>query len=64
MHLKYEDIEKYDKLVRRHFLLAQMRKVGTKKLIWTEGYARVATLEALEDCIKFKFEKGTKCSVD
>lgn len=57
MNLTVEIIQKYDKIVREKYPVAQMRKILPSELTWVNEYATVAILKALNGKVLFKWQR-------
>lgn len=58
--MKIETIEKYDTIVRKKYLTAEIRKVNENKIIWIENGERVANLTDSDGYEDFSFEYDFK----
>ena len=57
MNLTVELVQKYDKIVREKYPVAQMRKISPSSLTWTDEGVIVATLKTLENKELFKWQR-------
>lgn len=58
--MNIETIEKYDMIVRKKYLTAEIIKVNENKIIWIENGERVANLTDSDGYDDFYFEQGFK----
>ena len=57
MNLTVEIVQKYDKIVREKYPVAQMRKISPSELTWVDSYVTIATLKVLKDKALFKWQR-------
>ncbi len=57
MNLTVEIVQKYDKIVREKYPVAQMRKISSSELTWANEGVIVATLKTLDGKELFKWQR-------
>ena len=57
MNLTVENIQKYDKIVREKYPVAQMRKISPFELTWANEGVIIAILKVLDDKALFKWQR-------
>ena len=60
MKITPDIVDKFDKQVRQMYPTCIMSKIGENILIWTNDYARVATLNIVEGTPKLTMERPRK----
>lgn len=56
MNITSEHIQRYDKIVRNSFPTSKMQKIDNQRLIWTDNYRIVASVDVRTGKVIFKFE--------